>query len=558
MANFTTTAELVTAIQGLQSDENEVKSDTYRYVIYVRKSTDEKDKQVRSLGDQVDVCKEYALNNGLRVVKIIQEAESAKEPDIRPKFRGLLDDLKAGKYDGLIAWHPDRLARNMKDAGEIIDLLDKHIIKDLKFASFTFQNDTSGKMLLGISFVISKQYSDHLSDSVTRGNVKSIEEGKLINRAKHGYFKDRNQYLRPDGANFLLMKTAFKMRLEGKTMVEIATYLNESGYQKWHKDGKHRPFYMDKQKVQKFLIDPTYTGVLIYGKQTVDLATFYDFHPMLSVEEFMQINQLGNKSELIKLAKKHHKRENIKANLMRGMVICDACGEAMHAGITPKKTKDGVVRYFYYRCDTDDCDRSGKSIRAKVVMDYIYNFLDQKPFSSKASYKHYSTEMKRVAEERLIDAKKLLQSLQAQKRELDHRLLKTKELFLNDEDDDIKKHYKGDLKQIEEGLQNIEGTIEKQKEHIKKGQGGILTYEEFLELMEKTGQIMHKIKNMGELDYLCRKLYMNFTTDGKNIISATLSAPFNELYQAKVSQGGPQETRTPYPLIANEVLYQMS
>src|SRR3989338_7340467 len=341
MANFTTTAELVTAIQGLQSDENEVKSDTYRYVIYVRKSTDEKDKQVRSLGDQVDVCKEYALNNGLRVVKIIQEAESAKEPDIRPKFRGLLDDLKAGKYDGLIAWHPDRLARNMKDAGEIIDLLDKHIIKDLKFASFTFQNDTSGKMLLGISFVISKQYSDHLSDSVTRGNVKSIEEGKLINRAKHGYFKDRNQYLRPDGANFLLMKTAFKMRLEGKTMVEIATYLNESGYQKWHK----------------------------YGKQTVDLATFYDFHPMLSVEEFMQINQLGNKSELIKLAKKHHKRENIKANLMRGMVICDACGEAMHAGITPKKTKDGVVRYFYYRCDTDDCDRSGKSIRAKVVMD---------------------------------------------------------------------------------------------------------------------------------------------------------------------------------------------
>src|SRR3989338_3743142 len=139
-----------------------------------------------------------------------------------------------------------------------------------------------------------------------------------------------------------------------------------------------------------------------------------------------------------------------------------------------------------------------------------------------------------------------------------HSLLKTKELFLNDEDDDIKKHYKGDLKQIEEGLQNIEGTIEKQKEHIKKGQGGILTYEEFLELMEKTGQIMHKIKNMGELDYLCRKLYMNFTTDGKNIISATLSAPFNELYQAKVSQGGPQETRTPYPLIANEVLYQMS
>ena len=55
----------------------------------------------------------------------------------------------------------------MKEAGEVIDLLDKRVIKDLQFKSFSFSNDTSGKMLLGITFVLSKEYTAKLSAEVT-------------------------------------------------------------------------------------------------------------------------------------------------------------------------------------------------------------------------------------------------------------------------------------------------------------------------------------------------------------------------------------------------------
>lgn len=123
----------------------------------------------------------------------------------------------------------------MKEAGEIIDLIDKGIIRDLKFVSFNFDNNTSGKMLLGIAFVLSKQYSDQLSDDVTRGVKKNIEEGKYINSPKHGYYKDKNQYLRPDGRNFQLIKEAFQKRLEGETIKNIAEFLNEEGYIKAEK-----------------------------------------------------------------------------------------------------------------------------------------------------------------------------------------------------------------------------------------------------------------------------------------------------------------------------------
>jgi len=540
---FTTTQELAEKLKAVFGEEKVLDPRELKFVLYARKSTNETEgKQIRSLPDQINECKEFADRAGLKIADTIQEAESAKEPDTRPRFREMIEKLKLGKYDGILSWHPDRLARNMKDAGEIIDLVDKGIIKDLQFVSFSFQNTASGKMLLGITFVLSKHYSDHLSDNVSRGNDRSILEGQYINASKHGYYKDKEQHLHPDGDNFILIKNAFKMRLEHKTMEEIAEYLNESGYKKWHRDengnGVRRPFKWNDRKIHKLLRDSTYAGVVVYGKKVVDLTQWYDFQLAISVRDFMTLNQIGNKENLIRIAKKQRKKEKIKADLMRGMIICDECSEPMHAGITKKKAKEGIKQYFYYRCDTEDCDRYGKSVRANVITKYIYDFLDTKPFSSPASYEHYKEEMGRVAEERLLETKKLLHASKVQKNKMEEQLLRAKNMLAGSEEESVKVLYRGDLKNIQSGLEGIGKRIEEQTEEIKRGKQGILTYEEFLELMEKTGQVMRKIRNMSELDYLCRKMYMNFTLRGEKVIKSTLNQPFQDLYQAKLHSSG--------------------
>jgi len=51
---------------------------------------------------------------------------------------------------------------------------------DLKYTNFHFENNASGKMMLGIRFVFSKQYSDKLSEDVQRGNKTSVEKGKAM------------------------------------------------------------------------------------------------------------------------------------------------------------------------------------------------------------------------------------------------------------------------------------------------------------------------------------------------------------------------------------------
>ena len=509
----------------------------YRYVIYARKSTDEEDKQVRSLQDQVDVCQEFARSEGLNVIEVIQESESAKEPDIRPKFREMMEGFKDGKYEGIIAWHPDRLSRNMKDAGEVIDLLDKFIIKDLKFKSFTFVNDTNGKMILGITFVISKQYSDKLSDDVSRGIERSILEGKYINKPKHGYFKDPNQYLRPDGNNFILIKQAFMMRHDGKSLEDIANFLLQNSYYRKNADGTKKYYKMDKQKVLKFMRDPIYTGVLMYGDTVVNLAELYDFTPMLTIDEFMRVNSLSSESQFFKLARSYRKNENIKANLMLGMVVCGDCGEPMSAGLTSKKTKEGVTKYFYYRCETDDCKRYGKSLRAKIITTYIYDYLDKKPFSSPESYNHYKDEMTRVSQERLGQARSALAEFQARKRGLEIRLTKVESNILSEDDVAIKNHFKEDLKKIKPEIDSIGLEITKCNKIIEKGKVTILTYEEFLELFEKMAKLGRSMTNMADLDFIIKKLFLNFTIKNKKVEKSTLNSPFASLADPKVALG---------------------
>jgi DNA invertase Pin-like site-specific DNA recombinase len=195
-----------------------------RYVLYARKSTEDEGSQVRSLGDQIIECKKLAERNGYNICKVVEEAKSAKKPHNRPRFRQLLEDVKSGKYDGIISWHPDRLSRNMLESGEIIDMLDNGELKDLRFVSHQFSNDANGKMLLGMLFVFSKQYSEDLSEKVKRGNRHNLDEGKSAGTPKWGYNRNQETGLyEPDG-NFNLIRKGWDMRLEGKTYDEILKY----------------------------------------------------------------------------------------------------------------------------------------------------------------------------------------------------------------------------------------------------------------------------------------------------------------------------------------------
>ena len=93
-----------------------------KYLVYCRKSTDDKEKQVLSIEAQVEEIKQFASREKLNIVDWVIESQTAKAPG-RPKFNQVLDRVEKGEFEGIISWHPDRLARNSIDGGQIIYLL---------------------------------------------------------------------------------------------------------------------------------------------------------------------------------------------------------------------------------------------------------------------------------------------------------------------------------------------------------------------------------------------------------------------------------------------------
>lgn len=158
---------------------------------------------------------------GINIIDIVEERVSAKSPEIRPKFREMLKDIEKGRYNAVLSYHPDRLSRNSLDSGLLIWMLEQGVIRSFQFATFSFENSPMGKMLLGMSFVQSKQYTDHLREVVMRGQRRSVLEGKYIHMPKQGYYKDIAQRLQPDGENWTPIKEAYQMRLSGKSLQDI-------------------------------------------------------------------------------------------------------------------------------------------------------------------------------------------------------------------------------------------------------------------------------------------------------------------------------------------------
>ena len=106
-----------------------------KFFLYIRKSTDEDDRQVLSLESQEFELNELARREHLIVVETFRESQTAKCPG-RPIFNQMLDRMERGEAEGILAWHPDRLSRNSVDGGKVIYLVDTAKITDLKFPTF--------------------------------------------------------------------------------------------------------------------------------------------------------------------------------------------------------------------------------------------------------------------------------------------------------------------------------------------------------------------------------------------------------------------------------------
>ena len=236
---------------------------TMRYFLYARKSTDEADKQVLSIEAQLAELREYAKKENLPIIREFVECKTAKEPG-REVFNEMMSLMEQGAAYGIVAWHPDRLARNSVDGGRIIYLVDTGKVLELKFPTFWFDPTPQGKFMLSIAFGQSKYFIDNLSENVKRGLRQKLRNGIWPSRAPMGYLNDEKTHtIYIDKERAPLIKKAFELYGSGTyTIREIRELLKNAGL-----IGRNQKKALSIANCHYMLRNPIYYGVIrFYGE----------------------------------------------------------------------------------------------------------------------------------------------------------------------------------------------------------------------------------------------------------------------------------------------------
>ncbi|HVC35844.1 MAG TPA: recombinase family protein [Candidatus Dormibacteraeota bacterium] len=318
-----------------------------RYVAYIRKSTEQAERQSLSIPAQKRKIRE--LFPHIRIVKWIEESKSAFTPG-RKGFAEMVELLNSGKADGIVSWHPDRLSRCEIDAAYITYGLRRGVIKDLKFGSYFFDNSPEGIMMLQNIMSNSQYYSAKLSKDVKRGNDEQRKRGWLTGRSIEGYLNERSKdgmsygiiVIDPD--RFTLRRKMWDLMLTGNySTYQIRDIANNQWGYKTRGNRITPSGPLSRSAIYAMFNNPRYAGLIpVPGK--ADTYEKASYKPMVSEEEYNRVQELLNRKGTRKLATR-------KVFTFRGTMTCGECGCMITAEDTMRYYKNGTTQKFtYYHC----------------------------------------------------------------------------------------------------------------------------------------------------------------------------------------------------------------
>ena len=521
-------------------DNKQIDATKLRFVLYARKSTEDEGRQVDSVDDQIRICLEYAENHGLHIVKIIKEEKSAKKYGNRSQFTEMLKGFPI-QHDALLAYHPDRVSRNMRDAGVIIDMLnpDNALIKNLAFPTVQYANDSSGRLTLAVLFSLATQFSEHLSEVVRRGVKTKLNKGISSGAAKWGY--ERNEitnYYEPD-ANFQYVQRAWLMRADGERIADIVKYLKSHNVHRTTKitrtNKKQRKIYPSETSLTKMFGKSLHYGILVQADQEVDLRKLTNFTPMITEDTF-------NKVQAISYKRSRLKPKTSKLGIFypfRGMVFCGVCHSETPMRVGKNKSQTGEYS-LAYRCDNKLCQRKVKSVRAKYILDSLYETLKALQFTDK-EYKAYSKRLDELTDDKVLELREERRSLNgvksAKEKERDELSRKFRDMDIKHPSYSVTEL---DITTLHNDVIDIEAEIAKIADKLRNTDKIKMTKEEFLNLAN-TAYDKVLAGTPVEKDIILRKLALNLTLDDKRTPSFIWREPFATMLSLRQSSNGARE-----------------
>lgn len=312
-----------------------------KYCLYSRKSTTAEDKQALSIESQVKEMLAIAERDHLEVVDVKREAHSSKEVGQRPIFNQMLAEMRDGKFNAILTWAPDRLARNAGDLGSVVDLIDKQKLVEVRTYSQRFTNNPNEKFLLMILGSQAKLENDNKAVNVRRGLRTRCEMGWRPGVAPTGYLNekhvDKKCQCRIDPKRGPVIRQMFeKVANEQWSGRKLYRWLIDTGFK------THRGKPLVLANIYIILRNPFYYGDFEYP---VGGGQWYTgkHAPIITKELYARVQTTLDGNYIPKTESKEF--------AFTKLIRCGHCGSGISADEKFKKLKDGGTnRHVYYFC----------------------------------------------------------------------------------------------------------------------------------------------------------------------------------------------------------------
>lgn len=361
-----------------------------KYCIYARKSSESEERQALSVDSQVKEMLQIAEREGLEIVDVRRESHSAKASGERPVFNEIVRDIKDGRFNGVLVWHPDRLSRNAGDLGALVDLMDQKSLIEIRTYGQKFTNSPSDKFLLMILCSQAKLDNDNKGVNVKRGLRMRCEMGLWPCQAPTGYrnAKSANQrgvvVIDPERAP--VIKQMFeKVAYEKWTGRKIYHWLKFDLNFRSPLGNKH----LTLSNVHKILDTHFYYGTFEYP---VKSGNWYKgkHTPIITKELFDAARTQLKRDKII--------RTESKEFAFTRLLTCGLCGSGISGEdhYKPLKKSGLTAHYIYYGCSRSR-DRDCKSgyIQEGELVEQIIKVLDHLDYDNLAMQTSFEGELRR-------------------------------------------------------------------------------------------------------------------------------------------------------------------
>ncbi|MBQ7240663.1 MAG: recombinase family protein, partial [Bacilli bacterium] len=152
---------------------------------------------------------------------------SAKDMEHRPKFQEMLQDMRDGKINYIVAYKLDRVTRSVRDLEELIAQLEKYNTYLVCDRDDVNTSTANGRFFVRMLTVLSQLEIEIVSERTKFGLNGAIKSGHLPGQVALGFKKDRNKKTIIDPATAPIVKRVFDLYLQGKTFLQISNIFNE-------------------------------------------------------------------------------------------------------------------------------------------------------------------------------------------------------------------------------------------------------------------------------------------------------------------------------------------